>query len=125
MGCCPTPSTRWRPPPVTTSPYRASRWRRCAGRPTCATEVRPSSSRSPPTSRSGGDLAGATVAVREVVDAGRNVDARIVDRARLGAGSALRGPAVVIGLDATVWVAPWQAGEVDDHGALRLREAGT
>jgi N-methylhydantoinase A len=68
----------------------------------------------------GGDVAGATLARRPVVRDGRPVDTPIVDRSRLGAGATLQGPAVIVGLDATVWVAPWQHGEVDEHGTLRL-----
>jgi N-methylhydantoinase A len=68
----------------------------------------------------GGDVAGATLAHRPVVVEGRPERTPIVDRSRLGAGATLRGPAVVVGLDATVWVAPWQTGEIDEHGTLRL-----
>ncbi|MFU8841254.1 MAG: hydantoinase/oxoprolinase family protein [Nitriliruptoraceae bacterium] len=72
----------------------------------------------------GGDVAAATLARRQVrVDERVRVEAPIVDRSRLGAGARLRGPAVVVGLDATVWVAPWQQGEVEEHGILVLEEA--
>ena len=71
----------------------------------------------------GGDVEAATLATREVVADGDTVRARVLDRSGLGAGAQLRGPAVVVGLDATVWVAPWQAGAVDDHGLLVLEEA--
>jgi N-methylhydantoinase A len=68
----------------------------------------------------GGGVAGATLAHRPVVVDGHPVDTPIVDRSRLGVAATLRGPAVVVGLDATVWVAPWQQGEIDEHGTLRL-----
>jgi N-methylhydantoinase A len=71
----------------------------------------------------GGDVEAATLATRQVVLDGAPVQARIVDRAGLGAGARLRGPAVVVGLDATCWVEPWQVGEVEDHGVLLLEEA--
>jgi N-methylhydantoinase A len=71
----------------------------------------------------GGSADRATRAVREVVLDGRRVEATIVDRTALGADASLRGPAVVVGLDATCWVAPWQSGVVDDHGLLILEEA--
>jgi N-methylhydantoinase A len=71
----------------------------------------------------GGDLAAATLAVHEVVLDGERLEAGIVDRSALGAGATFRGPAVLVGLDATCWVAPWQRGEVDDHGSLVLEEA--
>ncbi len=77
-----------------------------------------------PSWRGGGSTQAATLAVRPVRDEGRTHDAAIVDRVGLAAGAQLRGPAVVIGADATCWIAPWQAGEVDEHGTLRLREAG-
>ncbi|MFA9432079.1 hydantoinase/oxoprolinase family protein [Egicoccus sp. AB-alg2] len=70
----------------------------------------------------GGDQQHATVARRPVVDDGERVDAAIVVRERLGAGAVLQGPAVVVGLDATVWVAPWQSGLVEEHGLLVLEE---
>jgi N-methylhydantoinase A len=74
--------------------------------------------------RGGGDVTAATLTRRGVVaEDGVRVDAPIVDRSRLGAGARLRGPAVVVGLDATVWVAPWQRGEVEEHGILVLEEA--
>lgn len=76
-----------------------------------------------PVWRGGGSTQAATLAVRPVRDEGRAHDAAVVDRARLAAGAQLRGPAVVVGVDATCFVAAWQTGEVDDHGTLRLREA--
>jgi N-methylhydantoinase A len=70
----------------------------------------------------GGSADAAELARREVVaDTGR-VTARILDRSRLGSGATIDGPAIVLGLDATVWVAPWQLGEVDDLGILVLTE---
>ena len=68
----------------------------------------------------GGSLRDATLATRQVVVEGRPQAVAILERAALGAGVRLRGPAVVVGLDATCFVAPWQHGEVDDLGALRL-----
>ncbi len=73
----------------------------------------------------GGGPEVARLGTREVVAAdGEVVRADLLDRARLGSGARLRGPAVVVGLDATVWVAPWQVGEVDPRGVLVLEEAG-
>jgi N-methylhydantoinase A/oxoprolinase/acetone carboxylase beta subunit len=46
----------------------------------------------------------------------------MVDRALLAAGATVTGPAVLVGVDSTVVVAPWQHGAVDDHGALHLEE---
>jgi N-methylhydantoinase A len=71
-----------------------------------------------------GGVADATLAERDVVVDGDRVRAHVLDRALLGPGATLRGPAVVVGLDATCWVAPWQRGEVSDHGLLVLEDAG-
>ena len=71
----------------------------------------------------GGSLRDATLATREVVVEGAAGEVAILARSALAAGVALRGPAVVVGLDATCFVAPWQVGEVDDIGALRLTDA--
>jgi N-methylhydantoinase A len=73
-----------------------------------------------PRLRGGGSAADATIARRQVVLDGDRVGSAVLDRSLLGAGARLDGPAVVVGLDATVWVAPWQTGEVDEHGTLRL-----
>jgi N-methylhydantoinase A len=77
-----------------------------------------------PRLRAGGSATSAVIAVHPVVDDGHTIDATVLDRSRLGVGARVDGPAVVIGLDATVWVAPWQTGEVDDHGLIRLSERG-
>ena len=76
-----------------------------------------------PTWDGGGSLANATLAQREVVADGEPRTVAIIDRTGLATGERLRGPAVVLGLDATCYVAPWQTGEVDHLGALRLTEA--
>ena len=65
----------------------------------------------------------ASLGEREVVGNDGPVRAVLLDRTRLGAGAPLRGPAIVVGLDATVWVASWQRGEVDERGVLVLEEA--
>ena len=72
----------------------------------------------------GGGPDQARLATREVVAAdGEVVRADLLDRSRLGSGARVRGPAVIVGLDATVWVAPWQVGEVDPRGVLVLEES--
>lgn len=71
-----------------------------------------------------GDGAGsALVREREVTVGGRAVTCPVYDRSCLGAGDALTGPALVVGPDATCWVAGWQHAEVDPHGILVLEEA--
>jgi N-methylhydantoinase A len=71
----------------------------------------------------GGPADQAITATRDDVENGASM--RVYDRGLLGAGTQVRGPAVVTGPDATVWIAPWQSAEVDDLGALHLQEAGT
>ena len=78
---------------------------------------------SPTGAAPGSGLAAAQLGTREVIDDRGPVTAALLDRSRLGAGATLRGPAIVVGVDATVWVAPWQRGEVDDRGVLLLEEA--
>ena len=56
---------------------------------------------------------------RREVD-GVAVDVPVLRRDALAAGVGLDGPAVLVGLDATVWVAPWQHATVGDHGELWL-----
>ncbi len=51
-------------------------------------------------------------------------EAPILDRARLGAGAALDGPAIIVQLDATTLVAPGWRATVDASGALLLRRHG-
>lgn len=69
------------------------------------------------------DLDAATLRIRPV-DAGEGTaPTPIVDRPQLGVGAQLRGPAVLLGIDSTVVLAPWQRGEVDEHGSVHLEEA--
>jgi N-methylhydantoinase A len=73
----------------------------------------------------GGSVDDATVATRRLVVEGDEQDVAVLARDRLAAGAAFDGPAVVTGVESTVWVAPWQTGRVDEVGALHLtvREA--
>lgn len=50
------------------------------------------------------------------------VEAPIYDRARLGAGAVLQGPAIVTQLDATTLLLPGQTAEVHPFGSLIVRE---
>ncbi len=52
-------------------------------------------------------------------------DCPVYDRARLGAGGVLRGPAIVTQLDATTLLLPGQRAEIDRHGSLVVEEAST
>ena len=68
----------------------------------------------------GGPVADAQVATRRLVLDGAPRDVAVLARDRLAAGEAFDGPAVVTGLESTVWVAAWQRGRVDEVGALHL-----
>lgn len=68
----------------------------------------------------GGPVADAQVATRRLVLDGGPRDVAVLTRDRLAAGEAFDGPAVVTGLESTVWVAAWQRGRVDEVGALHL-----
>jgi N-methylhydantoinase A len=54
---------------------------------------------------------------------GTTLDVPLLDRPALAAGATFTGPAVVAGLDATTWVAPWQTATVGDHAELWLEES--
>ena len=54
---------------------------------------------------------------------GRQIDARVHARERMGAGSEVEGPAVVELGEATCVVHPGWSGVVDDAGTLVLRRA--
>jgi N-methylhydantoinase A len=47
----------------------------------------------------------------------------VYERARLGRGARIRGPGIVVQLDATTVILPGQTAEVDRFGNLRVREA--
>ena len=54
-------------------------------------------------------------------DAGEGfVDARIIDRATLGLGDAMRGPAIITQLDSTVIVAPGEIATVAARGTILI-----
>ena len=61
---------------------------------------------------------------RRIVVEGVAVDAPVLDRRRLGAGSELRGPAIVELDGATCLVAPGWAGGIDAAGTLVLAREG-
>ena len=76
--------------------------------------------------RAGGSARSAEIGRHRVVAAGGEVvEAPVIQRSHVGTGATLRGPAVLVGLDAVAWIAPWQAGEVDDLGILHLTEAAS
>lgn len=59
---------------------------------------------------------------REVTVDGERTTCPVYRRNDLGSGDRFDGPAIVVGLDATVWVEPWQHVEVDRFGALHLTD---
>ena len=64
----------------------------------------------------------AIIGRQTIVLASGAVDAPIYDRAQLGAGAAIDGPAIVTQLDATTLLLPGQLGEVDRLGNLIVTE---
>ena len=60
------------------------------------------------------------VAHRSVAIGAGRVDVPVYDRADLGAGDRFAGPAIVMQLDATTFVAPGWSGEVHASGAIIL-----
>jgi N-methylhydantoinase A len=52
---------------------------------------------------------------------GKDMPAKIYDRAKLKAGNRILGPAIVIEMDATALILPAHAGEVDEFGNILIR----
>lgn len=73
----------------------------------------------------GGSVADATVATRRLPLGHTTHDVAVLARDRLAAGATFDGPAVVTGLESTVWVAAEQQAVVDELGALQLTDRGT
>jgi N-methylhydantoinase A len=63
-------------------------------------------------------------AQRVLLESGER-DAPIYDRARLGAGAVLDGPAIVMQLDATTLILPGQRGDMHRSGSLIISETGS
>jgi N-methylhydantoinase A len=68
--------------------------------------------------RDGRGAATAQTGERRVVHDGQETTCPVYDRERLGAGDRFDGPAIVVGLDTTCWIASWQRATVDRIGAL-------
>jgi N-methylhydantoinase A len=66
----------------------------------------------------------AVLASRRLRISGEDHDVPVATREGLGVGDHLRGPAVIVGVESTCWVAPWQHLEVDEFGSLVITEAG-
>jgi N-methylhydantoinase A len=70
----------------------------------------------------GGDPAGAITGRQQIAFAEGRVEAPVYDRARLGAGDVIAGPAILTQLDATMLLLPDQSAEVHPLGALIVRD---
>ena len=66
--------------------------------------------------------AAAVTGSQHVYSGGEWLPCPIYDRARLGAGNAIAGPAIVEQLDATTYILPGQVATVDAYGNLIVRE---
>jgi N-methylhydantoinase A len=71
----------------------------------------------------GGAASNAIVGRQKIAFAGGAADVPVYDRAKLGAGSRITGPAVVTQLDSTTLLVPGQIAEVHRFGSLIVREA--
>lgn len=68
-----------------------------------------------------GDVRDAVVADHRIYVDGRHHEAKIYERARLGAGQVIPGPAVVTEMDSTTLILPGHRAEVDAVGNLLIR----
>jgi N-methylhydantoinase A len=73
--------------------------------------------------RADGPVEAAETGRQRIAFAEGETEAPVLDRARLGAGARLRGPAVITQLDATTLVLPGQVAEVHPCGALLVAES--
>jgi N-methylhydantoinase A len=67
-----------------------------------------------------GSVAAATIGRQRIALPDGAAEAPILERAKLPAGASLRGPAIIVQLDATTLVAPGWTARVDPSGALIL-----
>jgi N-methylhydantoinase A len=72
----------------------------------------------------GGEPGAAIVGHQPIALASGRTNAPIYDRARLGAGDRIAGPAILTQLDATTLLLPGQTAEVHRFGALVIRDGG-
>jgi N-methylhydantoinase A len=72
----------------------------------------------------GGDPAAAIVGRQQIDFAEARVEAPVYDRARLGAGACLSGPAILTQLDATTLLLPGQTAEIHPTCSLIVRDDG-
>ncbi len=82
-----------------------------------ATGVLPAAAPTPP---SGGEAAAAEIARQSLLLDGRPVEVPVLDRARLGAGAEVDGPAIISQMDATTLLAAGWRAAVHASGALLL-----
>ena len=67
------------------------------------------------------DPSRAVIGAQAIFAAGMNQEASVYDRARLCAGDTLRGPAIVLEMDATTLILPEHVGMVDGYGNILIR----
>ena len=70
----------------------------------------------------GGNLGSAVVGHQSIALEDGRADALIYDRARLGGGDCIAGPAILTQLDATTLLLPGQTAEVHRFGGLVIRD---
>lgn len=73
----------------------------------------------------GGQARDALIGRQRIAFAEGPAEAAVYDRARLGAGAMLHGPAIVTQMDSTTLILPGQTAEVHRSGALVVREEAT
>ncbi len=69
----------------------------------------------------GTDASTAATGIQPVFMENENMDATIYDRGKLGAGSTIEGPAIVVKMDATCVILPGHTGSVDKYGNILIR----
>jgi N-methylhydantoinase A len=74
----------------------------------------------PAVKRGGKDPKGAGVGTQSVFMEGKDLSARVYDRAMLQAGNVIAGPAIVMEMDSTTVILPDHRGEVDPHGNILI-----
>jgi N-methylhydantoinase A len=74
----------------------------------------------PAVKRGGKDPQAAEVATQAVYMEGKELSARVYDRARLAAGNVVAGPAIVMEMDSTTVILPGHRGHVDAHGNILI-----
>jgi N-methylhydantoinase A len=75
----------------------------------------------PAASGEGSDAATAVIGTQQVYMEDDDMEAKVYDRAKLGAGARIAGPAIVVEMDSTSVILPGHTGAVDDYGNILIR----